>query len=512
MIKFFFLFNVLIFSIQHAGGEFLRVERTYAANPSISSQITPRSDTANGITAVVWNDNADGNYQVAYSLFNATTMDNIDADFVGPQRQTNNPVVAALGDRLVIVYSEDDIFLSVVYEVRFTIIQHSDQMAIAQDIKVLSTAADMRYPGVAILATGHFIVSWEHNPQLLDLLGVLVLLNEFDVRVRAFNPDGSPASNSYAVTNNKISFKPSIAALDDGRFVSTWYYNGRIYARLLAFTDGAITPLSNEFVALDAASDVIHSTVALSGGSWMVTAKSVTGLWARAFNGTSPLSGKWSISSSNSATSATSAPLMENGNLIVTWTDRSLLYAQQRDVIGTVVSPPQLLVNDSNTQVSKAYVSAVAPWIVNINWESTSNSRTSVSGAFLSVRHCGDGYRDDGEQCDGGFGCSDTCTCPQGAQWAVVDPAASTIHCRCQEGYVPSDGDCVVATPDTPIAIVVEPPISKEIIISEPPHYVSNSTAPTDPSEQVSESVSLHETKSFGRLFIIMHIVLVLFY
>jgi hypothetical protein len=202
------------------------VERTYAANPSISYQITPQSNSANGITAVVWNDKADGNYQ-AYSLFNSTTMDDLGVNFMGPQRQTNNPVVAALEDRLVIVYGEDDVFLSVIYEVRFSIIQHYNQMAIAQDIKVLSTSADMRYPGVAALSTGHFIVSWEHNPQLLDLLGIIVLMNQFDVRVRVFNPDGTAASNSFAVTSNTISYKPRIAALDDGRFVSTWYYNGR---------------------------------------------------------------------------------------------------------------------------------------------------------------------------------------------------------------------------------------------------------------------------------------------
>lgn len=50
---------------------------------------------------------------------------------------------------------------------------------------MLSTSVDMRYPNVAYLTTSHFVVSWEHNPQRLDALGVLVFLNQFIVRVRA---------------------------------------------------------------------------------------------------------------------------------------------------------------------------------------------------------------------------------------------------------------------------------------------------------------------------------------
>ncbi len=214
----------------------MRPEHTYAANPAVSTQLSPQSHSANGLTAVVWNDNNNGgNYQIAYSLFNSTSLENIVVNFGSQQRNTEYPAVAALSDRLVLVYAEDDIFLSVIYEVRFTIVTYTNDQVIAEDVKVLSTSADMRYADVAPLSTGHFVVSWEHNPQLLDLLGVLVLLNQFDVRVRVFNPDGSAASDAFAVTNNAISFKPRVAALDNGQFISTWYYNGRINARLLQF-------------------------------------------------------------------------------------------------------------------------------------------------------------------------------------------------------------------------------------------------------------------------------------
>jgi len=189
------------------------------------------------VTAVTWNDdNNGGKYQIAYSLFNSTTMVPFVVNFGSQERNTENPSVAALSDRCVFVYSEDDIFLSVVYEVRFTIVRYSDNAVIASDVKVLSNSADMRFPDVAPLSTGHYVVSWEHNPQLLDLLGVLVLLNKFDVYVRVFNPDGTAASDAFAVTSNAISYKPRIAALDNGQFVATWYYNGRINARMLSFS------------------------------------------------------------------------------------------------------------------------------------------------------------------------------------------------------------------------------------------------------------------------------------
>ncbi len=187
---------------------------------------------------MVWNDNNNGGqnlYQIAYALFDSNTLETIIVNFGSQERQTEYPAVVALNDRFVLVYAEDDIFLSVIYEVRFTIVSYTNDQVIAEDIKVLDSSADMRYADVAALSTGHFIVSWEHNPQLLDLLGVLVLLNRFDVRVRVFNPDGTAASAAFAVTTNAISFKPRIAALDNGQFVSTWYFNGGIYARLLAF-------------------------------------------------------------------------------------------------------------------------------------------------------------------------------------------------------------------------------------------------------------------------------------
>jgi hypothetical protein len=467
---------------------FLRPEHAYVANPAISSQLNPHSHSSSGVTAVVWNDDNNGggdkNYQIAYSLFNSTTMQSFMVNFGSQQRQTEFPATAALNDRFVLVYSRDDIFLSVIYEVRFTIITYTGTV-IAEDTKVLSNSADMRYADVAPLPTGHFVVSWEHNPQLLDLLGVLVLLNQFDVRVRVFNPDGTAASNSFAVTSNAISYKPRIAALDNGRFISTWYRQGRIYARLLAFTGGAITPLSSEFVALDSATNVIHSTVALGGASWIVTAKSTTGLWARAFNGTTPLSAKWIVTSSTSATDSVTTPPMGNSYLVFAWTDGSVIYAQQRDTTGTVKSPLQILANDTSVQVSQAYISAASPWRLNLNWQAKSSSTTRVTGAFLWLRNCGDGYRDDVEECDSGYGCSANCTCPVGPQWAVVEADATTIHCRCEEGYLPSEGDCVIPTPETVIApLAGEPPVSSDIIVS-PPIDVPPTSEPSTPMDNV---------------------------
>jgi len=147
---------------------------------------------------------------------------------------------------------------------------------------------------------------------------------------------------------------------------------------------------------------------------------------------------------------------------------------------GAEMSPQQILSNDADVQVSNAYISAVSPWRVNINWEARANSMTRVTGAFLWMRHCGDGYRDEDEQCDSGYGCYSNCTCPVGPQWAPVNPDATTINCHCQAGYVPSEGDCVVPTPSTPIAPMAgEPPISADIIV-EPPVYIPPSGSPTN--------------------------------
>ena len=76
------------------------------------------------MTAVLWNDNIDVNYRVAISISNSTTLAPLAVNLGLQERNIENAAIVGLKDKMVLGYREDDVFLSIVYQVRFTTIHN----------------------------------------------------------------------------------------------------------------------------------------------------------------------------------------------------------------------------------------------------------------------------------------------------------------------------------------------------------------------------------------------------
>ena len=103
---------------------------------------------------------------------------------------------------------------------------------------------NQRYPSIAALDSGKFVVVWQSNDQ--DASGT------WGIYAQRYNADGTKDGSEFQVntmTSDNQQF-PSVAALDSGKFVVTWHSYGQdgdkngIYAQRYN-ADG--TKYGNEF-------------------------------------------------------------------------------------------------------------------------------------------------------------------------------------------------------------------------------------------------------------------------
>jgi hypothetical protein len=89
----------------------------------------------------------------------------------------------------------------------------------AQFVVNTYTTGTQRYPRMAALPGGRYVVVWEHWPP-----GTVI----GDVSARLFDADGNALAPEFAVnTYTTLSQgKPRVAAADDGRFVVVWHGDG----------------------------------------------------------------------------------------------------------------------------------------------------------------------------------------------------------------------------------------------------------------------------------------------
>lgn len=210
------------------------------------------------------------------------------------------------------------------------------------------TTDRQRTPAVTELSTGQIVVAWWSYDGVDDTSAT-------SIKARIFNPDGTEVVGEFLVNSTVLNRQeyPGVAALEDGKFVVTWFSTDGIDDPSSTSTKARIfnsngVPLGDEFLVNESTNNRqdYGRVAALEDGGFAIAwhtldssdDTSIFGIKARVFNedGT-PLAGEFPVNQFTLGyqTDPKLAGL-ENGQFVVTWIDRySKSIARVYDADGT---------------------------------------------------------------------------------------------------------------------------------------------------------------------------------
>jgi VCBS repeat-containing protein len=208
------------------------------------------------------------------------------------------------------------------------------------------TTNEQRYPSIAALADGGFVVTWSSWDQDGSRYGI------FGQR---YDADGVPAGGEFQVNTETSSdqFYSSVAALSDGGFVVTWssyLQDGSDYGIYGQRYDATGNPAGDEFqVNTFATSAQVYSSVAaLSDGGFVVTWSSYLqdgsdyGIYGQRYDATgNPAGDEFQVNTETTSEQAySSVAALSDGGFVVTWSSLFQdgsdygIYGQRYDATG----------------------------------------------------------------------------------------------------------------------------------------------------------------------------------
>jgi hypothetical protein len=368
---------------------------TYTTNYQWYPSVVSLSD---GKFVVTWQSSGqDGSYYGIYGQMYNADGNKYSSEFRVNTYTTNDqlcPSVAGLSNGKFVVTWESSGQDGDLYGI-YGQMYNADASKYSSEFRVNTYAANtQRYPSVASLSDGKFVVTWES----LDQDG-----SYYGIYGQMYNADGSKYSSEFQVNTYTTSYQsaPSVAGLNDGKFVVTWSSDGQdgsgygVYGQMYN-TDAS--KYSSEFRVntYTTSYQSAPSVAGLNDGKFVVTWESLGqdgdlyGIYGQMFYADgSKYSSEFRVNTyTTSHQSAPSVAGLSDGKFVVTWGssgqdgDHDGIYGQMFSVNETIASSYV----SSNQQISESSSTISSVFTVSSSKSSSTIMPTSSikSSPYLS--------------------------------------------------------------------------------------------------------------------------------